>query len=91
MRAIRLKVEKIIDAEVESLDIPAGADLTIRNHIMGNTALTYQKFINLIGKKAEKDSKYDIDKLYDLSKNYQQYWHDYLEKLSSDGYVRKKP
>ena len=69
MRAIRLKVEKIIDAEVESLDIPAGADLTIRNHIMGNTALTYQKFINLIGKKAEKDSKYDIDKLYDLSKN----------------------
>ena len=36
---------------------------------MGNTALTYQKFINLLGKKAEKDSAYEIDKLYDLSKN----------------------
>ena len=34
---------------------------------------------------------YSWEYLYDLSKNYQQYWHDYLEKLSSDGYVRKKP
>jgi DUF971 family protein len=34
---------------------------------------------------------YSWEYLYDLSKNYQQYWHGYLEKLSSDGYVRKKP
>jgi len=68
MRKIRLGVQKVLDAEIEKLDIPAGADLTIRNHIMGNSALTYQKFINLLGKKAEKDSAYEIDKLYDLSK-----------------------
>lgn len=68
MRSIRLSVEKLLDAEIEKLDLPAGGDLTIRNHIMGNTALTYQKFINLLGKKAEKDSSYEIDKLYDLSK-----------------------
>ena len=34
---------------------------------------------------------YSWEYLYDLSKNYKTYWHDYLEKLSSDGYVRTKP
>jgi len=34
---------------------------------MGNTNMTYQKFIDLIGKKAAK-SKFDMDKLFSLSK-----------------------
>ena len=34
---------------------------------------------------------YSWEYLYDLSKNYQNYWHDYLEKLANDGYVRSKP
>ena len=35
---------------------------------MGNTAMTFQKFLNLVGKKAEKDSGFEIEKMYDLSK-----------------------
>ena len=34
---------------------------------------------------------YSWDYLYDLSINYKTYWYEYLEKLSKDGYVRKKP
>jgi len=68
MRKIRLGAEKAVMAEIEKLELPKGADLTIRNHVMGNTALSYQKFLNLLGKKAEKDSGFEIEKLYDLSK-----------------------
>lgn len=32
---------------------------------------------------------YSWEYLYDLSKNYQPYWHEYLEKLANDGYIRK--
>ena len=34
---------------------------------------------------------YSWEYLYDLSKNYENYWHDYLEKLANDGYIRTKP
>lgn len=68
MREMRLAAEKAVDSEVQNLDLPRGADLTVRNHVLGNTNLTYQKFLNLLGKKAKKDDSYDVDKLYDLSK-----------------------
>ena len=66
MRKIRLDTEKALRAEIEKLDIPKGADLTILNHVMGNTNMTYQKFINLLGQKAESDS-FGVDKMYRLS------------------------
>jgi len=67
MRQIRLDTEKALMGEIDKLDIPEGVDLTIKNHVMGNTNMSYQKFIDLIGKKAAK-SKFDMDKLFDLSK-----------------------
>ena len=66
MRQIRLDTEKALMGEIDKLDIPEGADLTIKNHVMGNTNMSYQKFIDLIGKKADK-SNFDMDKLYSLS------------------------
>ena len=67
MRKIRLDAEKALMSEIEKLDIPQGADLTIKNHVLGNTNMSYQKFIDLIGKKAEK-TNFDMDKVFDLSK-----------------------
>lgn len=34
---------------------------------------------------------YDWNLLYDLGKNQEQYWAEYLEKLKAAGYERKKP
>ena len=34
---------------------------------------------------------YSWEYLYELCKNYQQNWHNYLERLALDGYIRKKP
>lgn len=67
MRKIRLDSEKALMSEIEKLDIPQGADLTIKNHVLGNTNMSYQKFIDLIGKKAEK-SNFDMDKVFSLSR-----------------------
>lgn len=67
MRRIRLDTEKALKDEIGKLDIPKGADLTILNHVMGNTNMTYQKFINLVGQKAESDN-FGVDKMYRLSK-----------------------
>ena len=34
---------------------------------------------------------YSWEYLHELAKNYNEYWHDYLEKLKNAGYVRSKP
>lgn len=68
MRKIRLGTEKAIEAEIQNLGLPKGGDLTVKNHVMGNTALTYQKFLNLLGKKAANDKSFDSEKMFDLSK-----------------------
>lgn len=67
MRRIRLDTQKAIESELETLDIPAGSDLTILNYVMGNTNLTYQKMLDLVGKKAAKSSFPD-EKMFELSK-----------------------
>jgi hypothetical protein len=68
MRKMRLATESALDDAIKGLDLPKGADLTVKNHVMGNTAMTFQKFLNLVGKKAEKDPEFEIEKMYDLSK-----------------------
>ena len=67
MRQIRLDTQSALDDEIAKLELPKGADLTIKNHVMGNTNMSYQKLIDLIGKKADKDD-FDMDKMFTLSK-----------------------
>ena len=68
MRQIRLDTEKQVDQKLASMDLPRGADLTIRNHVMGNTNMTYQKMLDLVGKKAVA-SDFPDDKMLQLSKD----------------------
>ena len=47
--------------------------------------------IKLIFDDGHNTGLYSWEYLYELCKNYQQNWHNYLERLAQDGYIRKKP